>query len=129
VSATHEDIVREVFRGWATGDFGSATHFDESVVYVVRPDFPEFGVFVGLEEVGALMRRFLEQWEHVVFTANDLEVFGDTVLVGVTQHSTGAMSGVEGDTQMFMLFTFRGRKIIRMETVLREADARAALDG
>jgi ketosteroid isomerase-like protein len=128
VSTTHEDIVREVFRGWAAGDFRSATHFDESVIYVVRPDFPEFGVLVGLKEIEAFMHRFLQQWEHVVFKANDLEVFGDTVLVGVTQHSTGAMSGVEGDVQMFMLFTFRGRKIVRMETVLREADARAVLD-
>ncbi len=73
------------------------------------------------------MRRFLEQFERVTIEAEQIEAVGDTILVHVVQHGKYRTSGVEGDNQYFMLFTFRGRRIVRIETVMEEAEALEAL--
>jgi ketosteroid isomerase-like protein len=52
---------------------------------------------------------------------------GDTVLAEVVQHGKGRASGVEGDNQYFQLFTFRGGKIVRMESIMSEAEALEAV--
>ena len=123
----HEEIVREIFRKWAQGDFRSAASFDEHTAFVIRSDFPEEAVLLGLPQFQDYMRRFLQQWQHIAFDADRLEVVGDTVLARVAQHSTGSNSGVTGSMRMFLLFTFRGDVIVRMEAILHEADAYAAL--
>src|SRR4051794_41099385 len=109
--AEPEAIVRTIFEAWGRGDFKyGREHFEEHVMYVVRPDFPEFGVFVGLAEVDGFMHRFREHWSSVTYEIEDLREAGDTIVLRVRQHSKGIASGVEGDTPMFMLLSFRGRK-------------------
>lgn len=93
----------------------------------VPPDFPEFGVFVGPEGIRELMMRFLDQWERLTLEATNLRAAGDTVIARVLQHAKGRSSGIEGDLEYFMLFTFRGSKIVRIETVMEEADALEAV--
>ncbi len=51
----------------------------------------------------------------------------DTVLARVVQHSKGRASGIEGDISYFVLFTFRGGKIVRMESVMGEDEALEAV--
>ena len=119
------EIVRGIFDAWAKGEFGPALppHLDEHVLYVIPPDFPEFGVFVGPEGVGEYTRRFLTQWKRLAIEAKHVEATGDTVLVKCIQRGTGRVSGIEGDTFYCMLFTFRRDKIVRMEVVMDEAEA------
>jgi hypothetical protein len=52
---------------------------------------------------------------------------GDTVLAQVVQHAKGRASGIEGDLSYFMLFTFRGKKIVRTEVVMHYAEALEAV--
>ena len=73
------------------------------------------------------MRRFLEQFERVTAEAEQIEAVGDTVLVHVVQHGKYKNSGVEGDNRYFMLFTFRGKKIVRIENAMHETEALAAV--
>ena len=73
------------------------------------------------------MRRFLEQFERVTIEAEQIEAVGDTVLVHVVQHGKYRASGVEGDNRYFLLFTFRGRKIVRVENVMDENEALEAV--
>jgi len=128
MSQENVEVVREIYEGWASGDFsGGVAHLDEHVVLVARPDFPEFGVFAGPSGIETYMRRFLEQFERVTIEAEQIEAVGDTILVHVVQHGKYRTSGVEGDNQYFMLFTFRGRRIVRIETVMEEAEALEAL--
>src|SRR3954452_11467619 len=94
---------------------------------VVRPSLPAFGRFVGLDEIGDYWRTFLEQWEHTTLEARAMRALGDTVMVDVMQHGTGKRSGLRGDLRFFMLFTFRGGKIVRMESTKEEAEALAAV--
>lgn len=122
------EIIRRIFEGWATGDVrAGADDLDPYAVFVVPPDFPEFGVFVGPNGISKLLRRFLEQWERFTLEAKDLRVVGDTVIADLLQHAKGQASGLEGDFEWFMLFTFRGSKIVRMEAVRKEAEALKAV--
>lgn len=65
--------------------------------------------------------------EHTAFEATNLRAAGDTVLVDLIQHGKGKQSGLTGDLPFFMLFTFRGRKLVRMESVMDEAEALKAV--
>ncbi len=128
MSQENVEIVRRIYDGWATGDLSAGVDdFDRHVVYVVSPNFPAFGVFVGLDGMRDFMRDFLEQWEQARFEAKRLQAVGDTVLAHVVQHSKGKASGIEGDLRYFMLFTFRGKKIVRIETVMDEREALEAV--
>jgi len=127
---SHEnvEIVRRIYQGWVTGDLSAGIDdFDRHLVYVVSPDFPNVGVFLGLDEIRNFMRDFLEQWEQATFEALRLQSVGDTVLAHVVQHSKGKASGIEGDLRYFMLFTFRARKIARIEWLMDEREALEAV--
>ena len=97
------------------------------MVFVVREDFPEPAVTVGLGEIQDYMRRFLTQFERTTFEAEDLRAVGDTVLVRLVQRGTGSASGIEAELRFFMLLTFRGGKIVRMEVVMDEREALEAV--
>jgi ketosteroid isomerase-like protein len=128
MSRENVEVVRRIFDRWAVGDFRAGIDdFDEHIVLIVPPDVPEFGVFVGVEGVGTYMRRLLDQWEWLSFEANSFREVNGTVLVSLTQHSRGQASGAEGELQYFMLFTFRGGKILRMESVREEEQALEAV--
>ena len=73
--------------------------------------------------ISKYMSGFLEQWERARLEAIDLRPAGDTVVSHVALHSTGRTSGIEGDIRFFILFTFRGGRIVRIECVMDEADA------
>ncbi|MBA2523272.1 MAG: nuclear transport factor 2 family protein [Solirubrobacterales bacterium] len=121
------EVVRRIFDGWAIGDLGAARdRFDEHIVFVVSREFPATGAVMGLEGVRGFVRNFLAQWERVSFEAKRLQAIGDTVLVTLVQRSTGRTSGLEAELAFFMLFTFRGGMIIRMESVMDENAALAA---
>jgi ketosteroid isomerase-like protein len=122
------ETVQRIYEAWAGGDFrAGADALDEHVVFVVRPEFPEFGVFSGPAGVETYMRRLLEQWERLTLEAKHIQTVGDTLLAHVVQHGKGRASGIEGDDRYFMLFTFRGGKIVRIETVMDEAEALEAV--
>ena len=128
MSQENVEIVRRIFDAWAMGDFRAGVDdLDQHVVWVIRPEFPESGVFQGTDGPGDWMRRFLEGWELLTVEAKHLQAVGDTVLAHVAQHSKGRASGIEGDLSYFMLFTFRGKRIVRMETIMDEAEALEAV--
>ena len=122
------ETVERIFQGWASGDFkAEADSFDPHAVFVIQEDFPEPAVALGLGGIRDYMRRFLAQFERTTFEAEDLRTAGDTVLVRLVQRGTGTASGIEAELRFFMLFTFRGGKIVRMEAVLHEREALEAI--
>jgi uncharacterized protein len=124
MSQENVEIVRRIYEAWATGDFRARVDdLDQHVVLVIGSDFPEFGVFVGPEGIREYMHRFLDQWERLTIEAKELRAVGDTVLAHVVQHGRGRTSGIEGDNSYFQLFTFRGGKIVRMESIMDEGAA------
>jgi ketosteroid isomerase-like protein len=127
MSREHTETVRQVFEAWAAGEFGwGPAEVDEHLTFVVSPSFPAAGVFVGPDQISEYWRDFLEQWERTSFEATRLRSAGDTIVVDVTQYGRGKQSGLAVDLQFFMLFTFRGRKLVRVESTMDERDALAS---
>jgi ketosteroid isomerase-like protein len=124
MSQENVEIVRRIYASWEAGDFtvGLST-FERNVTLVIDPATLDGGVFVGAEGVRRYMMRFLQAWESLTIAAESFKDVGDSVLVEVKQKGIGQDSGVPVDTNYFQLWTFRGGKVIRLETILREADA------
>jgi ketosteroid isomerase-like protein len=118
------EIVRAMYDAWAQGDFSAgAADLDPDVSFIVRPPFLEPGVYHGADGVRDYMRRFLANWAHYTIEADQLEVVGDTVLARIHQHGKGKASGLETDMRSYMLFTFRGKRVVRIESELDESKA------
>lgn len=120
----HVEIVRRIFEAWAVADWSIGNdYYDEHVAFRISPDFPTFGFYSGFDQVRTYLRDFLEQFERTTIEAERLEAAGDTVFAQVLQHAKYRTSGIEGEIQFFMLFTFRANKIIWMESMMEEAQA------
>ena len=117
-------MVRKVFDAWGEGDFRAGVgHLDPNVVLVVGREFPDAGTSLGPEAVRDYTTRFLEQWDRLTMSAEEIRHSGDTVLVRTRQRGSGKTSGVESEMTYFWILTFRGGKIIRLESVRDETQA------
>jgi ketosteroid isomerase-like protein len=124
MSQENEETVRRMLAAWAQGDFTAGTaELDPQVAYIVRPPFPETAAVLGLAAVGEYMDRFLKGWKRFTIEANEMRRVGDTILVDAVQSGEGDASGATARSRFFMLFTFRGGRIIRIESILDEREA------
>jgi ketosteroid isomerase-like protein len=119
------DSLARVYAGWERGDFTtSVALFDRHVTLVLGPEFPDGDIpYVGQDGVRAYMKRFLGAWDSLTVAAESLEVAGDTVVVRVRQTGVGRGSGAPVELKYFHLWTFRGGKVIRLESIMHEHDA------
>jgi ketosteroid isomerase-like protein len=127
MSADTARVVRSVYARWSEGDFRTQDVFDPNVVFVMRPEFPEAGVYQGVEGVAEYTRGFLEPWSRITIEAEEITVAGDSVVVAVRQRGTGSASGAVTEINYFHVWSFRGGKAIRFESVRERAEALAAV--
>lgn len=124
----HVAQLRAVYDRWAEGDFTAGPDvFDERVVFVMGPGFPDTGIYIGPEGVAGYTRGFLEPWAHVTIEALDMVLAGDTVVAEVRQRGMGEASGADTGFDYFQVWTFRGDRVIRFETFRERAEAHAAV--
>ena len=119
--------VRRIYEGWAKGDFSTGVElYDAHILMVQGPGFPESGEYAGREGIAKYMHTFLDAWEKVTIEAEELIESGDSVAAKVVQRAVGKESGaVPTDFAYFQVWTFRGSKVIRLETI---RDRETALD-
>jgi len=121
------ETIRGIYSRWAEGDFSAGPeHFDPNLVFIMRPEFPDSGTYLGPEQVAGYMRIFLEPWEWITIEATEIIQAGDSVIAAVTQRGLGMASRVETDFSYFNVWTFRGPMIIRFETFREREEALAA---
>jgi len=113
----HLETLREVYARWGAGDFHTDAMLDTHAVLVMSPEFPEAGRHVGLEGIAAYMGRFLDAWDRVTIEAKKFSEAGDSVVVAVTQRAVGKESGAAAELEYFQVWTFRGAKAIRLESI------------
>jgi ketosteroid isomerase-like protein len=131
MSQENVEIVREVYERFSEGDFrASVDLLDPHVVLVLGPEFAPYlmvstddGALYGIEAVAAYTRSFLEDQMHLTMEAEEILAAGDTVLVDVRQRGVGRASGVPTEMRYFTLWTFRGHRVIRLESFGERADA------
>jgi ketosteroid isomerase-like protein len=117
-----------VYERWSVGDFrASVDLFDPQVVLVLGRDFPDAGTRLGIEAIETYTRGLLEPWTQFTIEAEEIIPAGDSVLVAVCQRGVGSGSGVATELRYFMLWTFRGRDVIRLESVRERAPALEAV--
>jgi ketosteroid isomerase-like protein len=118
------EIVQRVYDHWGRGDFESMDSvLDEHALLVMRPEFPDTGTYVGREAIAEYTRGFLEPWSRITIEAEEIIPAGDSVVVAVLQRGEGDASGAVTEFRYFHLWTFRGDRAIRIETIREREDA------
>ena len=125
MSEDYVAIVRQIYERWGRGDFQAGSDlYNPDVLLVLRPEFPDAGVYRGLNEIGSYMREdFLSDWEDAVIVGEEFLDAGDTVVVRVTQRATGAGSGAQVEMRYYQLWTFREGAVIRIESIKERGEA------
>jgi len=120
-------MVRSIYDRWREGDFQTPFElFDRNVVFVMPPELPDAGTYLGTDALAEYTRQFLEPWMHLTIDGDDFVASGDTVLASVVQRGAGDASGAATEIRYFQLWSFRGDKVIRLENFRDRGDALAA---
>ena len=118
------ELIRGVYERWSAGDFRASVElFDPLVLLVMRPEFPDAGTYLGLERVAEYTRGFLEPWARIAIEAEEIADAGDSVVAAVCQRGVGSGSGAPTELRYFHVWSFRGGKVIRLETVRERSEA------
>jgi ketosteroid isomerase-like protein len=84
------EIVQDVYERWRAGDFRAGTDvFDSLVLFVMQPEFPDAGTYLGLDQLAEYTRGFLEPWSRITIEAEELISAGDSVVAPVCQRGVG----------------------------------------
>ena len=122
------DIVRRIYDGWGRGDFDTGLElYDPYIVLVLRADFPDSGAYVGAEAIARYMREdFLGHFEDARIEGEEFIDAGDTVVVRIRQSAIGPGSRAPVEMGYYNVWTLRGGRIIRIESIKERGDALAA---
>jgi ketosteroid isomerase-like protein len=123
------ETVRRIYDGWARGDFSAGTDlYDPRVQFILRPEFPDAGVYTGPEEIRRYTEQdFLADLEGAAIAGEEFIDAGDSVVVQVHQSATGAGSGAHVAMRYYQVWTFRGNTVIRIESVRERSEALEAV--
>ena len=69
------------------------------------------------------MSDFLADFADASIAGEEFLEAGDSVIVRVNQQATGPESGVPVGMRYYQVWTFRGRSVIRIESIRERADA------
>jgi ketosteroid isomerase-like protein len=121
-------LIKGVYERWREGDFRAGVElFDPLILFIMRPEFPDAGSYLGVERVAEYMRGLLEPWTHLTIEAEEIIEAGDSMVVAVHQRGTGGGSGAPTGFRYFQVWSFRGDKVIRFESIRERADALRAV--
>ena len=128
MSQENVEVVGNVYERWGQGDFrGGVDVFDPLVLFVLPPEFPDAGTYLGVERLAEYTRGLLEPWTRFTIEAEEISDAGDSVLVAVLQRGVGDGSGLATEFRYFQVWSFRGRKVIRLENFRERAEALEAV--
>ena len=119
----HVEALGALYECWARGDFSYRLEFDEHAVLVNHPELDALGPFVGPKAITEYTRTMLEVWTDFTVEAEEIVAASYSVVARVLQRGTGRASGVKTELRYFMVWSFRGRKVIRFESFRDQADA------
>jgi len=122
------EAIRAVYQRFSEGDFrASLDVVDPLVLFVLGPEFPESGTYLGIEGIREYTRGFLEPWSHITIEVEDITGQGDSVIAAVCQRGVGGQSGAATEFRYFQVWSFRGDKVIRLENFRERSEAFEAI--
>jgi ketosteroid isomerase-like protein len=123
------DLLRQVFAGWAQGDFRVSYDLLAPDLYCTWEEPPSEVVCRDREEMTRKFRDFLANWSHFRVEPDELiEIHPDAVLVVARQYAVGRESRAETVARVHIVWRFSGEKVTRLhwyfdrEAALRKAD-------
>jgi ketosteroid isomerase-like protein len=116
MSRQNVEVVREVYAGWARGDFsGSLGLYDAGITYTTfAAGEGDDLVLHGLEAVVRWNRQFFSHWRNYRVEAHEVIDRGDKVLVIGHQYAEGKGSGAPMDMPLFAVWTFRDGRVTEL---------------
>ena len=128
MSRENVEALRALYDEWGRGNFGARLDlYDRDVLLVTRPDLPESDRYVGLAGISAFMRTFLESVTDMTYTAEEFTEVENSIVVATYQRGIGKQSGLPMEGRAFVVWTFRGRAVIRIEFFSDRATALEAV--
>jgi ketosteroid isomerase-like protein len=129
MSRENVETVRRIYERWGRGDFrAGAELYDRYVLLVLRPEFPDAGAYCGPDEIRRYMREdFLADFAGAAIVGEEFVDAGDSVVVRVNQMATGPASGAPVGMRYYQVWTFRGRSVIRIESIRERQEALEAV--
>jgi ketosteroid isomerase-like protein len=101
---------------WNAGDTeGVLEFYDDDIVMVTSPSWPEQRDVVGKDAVRGWMHEWRALWDVSELHSHDVRANGDKVAARGAWESRGRVSGVEGVLPFSMLLTLRDGKVVRVE--------------
>ena len=82
---------------------------------MIGPDFPDPGLYKGLEGINRYMGIFLEPWEKLTIESEEIEQVGDSVVALVRQAGTGKSTGIETEFRYWQVWTFADGKVVHWQ--------------
>ena len=115
------ELVRLISAEWARGDYASVDWAHPAIELVGA----DGAVSRGIDQVAKAWTAFLEAWDHFATVAEEIvDADDDRVLAWVQFQGRGRGSGAPvADFSGAQVFTFRDRKVIRLELFTSRAKA------
>lgn len=128
MSQENVEALRRIYAGWERGDLRVPDGlYDAHALLVLRPEFPDAGAYCGLDAIRRYTRQLLAPWESFAISGEEFVDAGDSVVVSVRQRAVGAGSGAPAELRYFQVWTFRGRAVIRIESIRDRDEALRAV--
>jgi ketosteroid isomerase-like protein len=126
MSEENVEIVRRVLGAWGRGDRKAvADLLDPEIEWSMPPNIPEAGTYHGRAEVVRRLEEFLEAWDDLAVTVEELVDAGDRVVALVRYSGRGRESGIEiaGMSTDAQVWTLRNGRALRVELYGGTAEA------
>jgi ketosteroid isomerase-like protein len=126
MSEENVEIVRRALEAWGRGDPKAVSDLlDPEVEWTMPSNIPDAGTYCGRDEVVQRLEEFLEAWDDLAVTVEDLVDAGDRVVALVRYSGRGRESGIEvgGASTDAQVWTVRNGKALRVELYAGTADA------
>ncbi len=124
MSQENVEVVRRAFAEFEQGNFWVPEVFDPSVRIEWLDPMPGGTTeTVGLEQLAATLRNWLESWDRVTLAAERLIDAGEQVVVVAAWHGRGKASGVTTEWRFGQVWTMRDGRAIDLASYRDPAEA------
>ena len=125
MSQENVEILRRADEAFQRGDLSTAlADVDESVEASRIAPAPDVKAYHGRQGMTQMLLDWVEGFDEWAMTAEEyIDANTDQVIVRIHQTATGSQSGAPVEEDFWFLYTFRDRKVVRLEMYIREAQA------
>ena len=122
MSEENVEAVRSALKRYADGDFSPIGLLGDDIELVSSPDVPDAGTYRG-EEARRWLRAWVVSFEGMTIEAGEILDAGDKVFLEITVRGSPPGGGASVEGRWWLVSTFRGREIVRVEAFREVAQA------